>query len=63
MDGGSGMGSRATAVLPLHGGRAPRWLFGRMVKLAACIVEIVVGEYARASTHYIDSANFTSSLR
>ena len=39
------MGSRATAVLPLHGGRAPRWLFGRMVKLAACIVEVVVGEY------------------
>ena len=39
------MGSRASAVLPLHGGRAPRWLFGRMVALAACIVEVVVGEY------------------
>lgn len=45
MDGGLDMGSRATAVLPLHGGRAPRWLFGRMVALAACIVEVVVGEY------------------
>jgi len=39
------MGSRAVAVLPLHGGRAPKWLFGRMVKLAACIVEVVVDEY------------------
>ena len=39
------MGSRATAVLPLHGGRAPKWLFGRMVKLVACIAEVVVGEY------------------
>ena len=36
---------RATAVLPLHHGRAPRWLFGRMVKLAECIVEIIVHEY------------------
>jgi len=32
-------------VLPLHRGRAPRWLFRRMVKLAECIVEIIVGEY------------------
>jgi len=32
-------------VLPLHPGRAPRWLFGRMVKLAGCIAEIVVDEY------------------
>jgi hypothetical protein len=37
--------SRATVVLPLHYGRAPRWLFGRMVKLAVCIVEIIVHEY------------------
>jgi hypothetical protein len=36
---------RATALLPLHHGRAPRWLFGRMVKLAECIVEIIVHEY------------------
>ena len=36
---------RATALLPLHCGRAPRWLFSRMVKLAECIVEIIVHEY------------------
>ena len=36
---------KATALLPLHHGRAPRWLFNRMVKLAECIVEIVVHEY------------------
>jgi len=33
-------------LLPLHYGRAPRWLFGRMVKLADCIVEIIVHEYS-----------------
>jgi hypothetical protein len=27
-----------TADLPLHGGRAPRWLFGRMVRLARAMV-------------------------
>jgi hypothetical protein len=36
---------KATAILPLHHGRAPKWLFGRMVKLAECIVEIIVHEY------------------
>lgn len=35
----------AFAVLPLHHGRAPRWLFGRMVKLAGCIAEIIIHEY------------------
>ena len=34
-----------TALLPLHHGRAPRWLFSRMVKLAECIVEVIVREY------------------
>lgn len=29
----------------MHGGDAPRWLFGRMVKLAAAITEIIVDEY------------------
>ncbi len=38
-------GVRGTALLPLHRGRAPRWLFGRMVKLARCISEIIVDEY------------------
>lgn len=33
-----------TAELPLHRGRAPRWLFARMVKLAGAIVELVLLE-------------------
>jgi hypothetical protein len=33
------------AELPLHGGKAPRWLFTRMVKLAESIVEVVMLEY------------------
>ena len=36
---------RGFADLPLHRGRAPKWLFNKMVKLAECIVEIVVEEY------------------
>lgn len=31
--------------LPLHGGDAPKWLFHRMVKLAAAISDIVIDEY------------------
>lgn len=38
-------GKRGTANLPLHGGRAPRWLFKRMVKLAGGITEAVIYEY------------------
>jgi hypothetical protein len=33
------------ANLPLHGGRAPPWLFERMVKLAGAVVEAVIYEY------------------
>ena len=33
------------ADLPLHGGRAPRWLFSRMTQLAKAIVELVVLEH------------------
>lgn len=33
------------AKLPLHGGRAPRWLFHRMVKLAGALTEAIVYEY------------------
>ncbi|HUS70534.1 MAG TPA: DUF763 domain-containing protein [Anaerolineae bacterium] len=33
-----------TADLPLHYGRAPRWLFGRMTRLAAEIASVVVEE-------------------
>lgn len=35
------------ADLPLHWGRAPLWLFGRMVKLSREIVEIVILEYGK----------------
>jgi hypothetical protein len=34
-----------TANLPLHYGRAPRWLFGRMKRLAGEIVGVIVEEY------------------
>ena len=34
-----------TAQLPLHGGKAPAWLFGRMVKLAREITTHIVAEY------------------
>ncbi|NYT00805.1 MAG: DUF763 domain-containing protein [Methanocellales archaeon] len=33
--------------LPLHGGKAPRWLFDRMVKLAGGITEVLVYEYGQ----------------
>lgn len=31
--------------LPLHGGKAPRWLFNRMVKLAKCITLFLIEEF------------------
>lgn len=34
-----------TANLPLHSGKAPAWLFGRMVELAGCMAEMIVSEY------------------
>lgn len=33
--------------LPLHGGKAPPWLVGRMKKLAKPVVRIIVDEYGR----------------
>lgn len=33
--------------LPLHYGRAPRWLVARMIKLADAIVTIIIDEYGR----------------
>lgn len=36
------------ATLPLHGGRAPAWLFSRMVRLARQITLAVVGEFGAA---------------
>ena len=35
------------ANLPLHPGRAPRWLFSRMVKLGRAISEVLIIEYGR----------------
>lgn len=37
-----------SATLPLHGGRAPRWLFDRMSQLAPAIAEVIVLEQGRA---------------
>lgn len=36
-----------TVSLPLHGGKAPRWLFNRMVKLAGGISEALIYEYGQ----------------
>jgi hypothetical protein len=36
-----------TANLPLHTGKAPRWLFQRMVKLAGGISAVIVDEYGQ----------------
>ncbi|MFC1482621.1 DUF763 domain-containing protein [Candidatus Margulisiibacteriota bacterium] len=33
------------ANLPLHGGKAPAWLFQRMVKLASAMIEVIISEY------------------
>jgi hypothetical protein len=38
-----------SATLPLHGGKAPRWLFARMAKLAPEIAEAIVIEHGRAA--------------
>jgi len=35
------------ANLPLHGGKAPKWLFKRMVKLSKSIAEIIICEYGK----------------
>ncbi len=31
--------------LPLHGGKAPRWLFGRMVRLSSAICTVIIDEF------------------
>ncbi len=36
-----------TVSLPLHGGKAPAWLFKRMVKLAGGITEALIYEYGQ----------------
>ena len=42
------MTRRGTATLPLHNGRAPRWLFDRMETLGGTIAQAVIDEYGRA---------------
>jgi uncharacterized protein len=37
-----------TMVLPLHGGKAPYWLFSRMKNLSREIIMIMVSEYGAA---------------
>jgi len=39
------MGRTGSANLPLHGGKAPRWLFKRMVKLSEGIIEVMINEF------------------
>lgn len=36
---------RSITELPLHGGRAPKWLFGRMVKLSRAISYVIMDEF------------------
>lgn len=36
---------RSITFLPLHNGRAPRWLFSRMVKLSREISEVIIDEF------------------
>jgi uncharacterized protein len=36
---------RGTAVLPLHGGKAPKWLMDRMTRLAREIIIIIVSDF------------------
>ena len=35
------------ANLPLHGGKAPKWLFKRMVKLSRGIIDVILLEYGK----------------
>jgi len=41
------MNRTGIANLPLHGGKAPKWLFERMVKLASGITDAIIYEYGQ----------------
>src|SRR5919202_3299133 len=41
------MGRSGTASLPLHGGRLPDWLAGRMARLGRVLTEAIVHHYGR----------------
>ncbi len=36
---------RSVTELPLHGGHAPGWLFGRMVKLSGAIAAVIIDDF------------------
>jgi uncharacterized protein len=36
---------RSITELPLHGGKAPKWLFGRMVKLSKAISYVIIDDF------------------
>ncbi|MGD0511064.1 MAG: DUF763 domain-containing protein, partial [Candidatus Micrarchaeaceae archaeon] len=36
---------RSVTELPLHGGKAPRWLFSRMVKLSEAISYVIIDDF------------------
>ncbi|MCA9057992.1 MAG: DUF763 domain-containing protein [Planctomycetaceae bacterium] len=42
------MARRRTATLPLHGGKAPAWLFRRMTELAGAMTMAIVDEFGSA---------------
>jgi hypothetical protein len=44
---GTSHGRTGTADLPLHGGRVPAWLAGRMARLGRVMVEAIAHEYGR----------------
>ncbi len=49
--------------LPLHGGKAPRWLFNRMVKLSGLIIEIIVeNEGTEGLLHKVSDVFWFQSL-
>jgi len=39
------MGKTGVANLPLHNGKAPKWLFKRMVQLSKSIIDVMIYEY------------------
>ena len=41
------MGRTGVANLPLHGGKAPKWLFKRMVALSKGIIEVIGLEFGK----------------
>ena len=41
------MEKTGSADLPLHGGKAPKWLFSRMEKLTGAISEVIIHEYSQ----------------